>query len=84
MFDWTYSSVLHTCMSCSVDAAPPAGSPGSPVDMSITKTSSALTIHWSEGDVGAAPVTGYVIEARPSGTERWWQRAPQSSLMPQR
>ncbi len=43
------------------------GSPGSPMDMSITKTSSELTIHWSEGDVGAAPVTGYVIEARPSG-----------------
>lgn len=44
------------------------GSPGSPTDMSITKTSSALNIHWSEGDFGAAPVTGYVIEARPSGT----------------
>lgn len=43
------------------------GSPGSPMEMSITKTSSALTIHWTEGDIGAAPVTGYVIEARPSG-----------------
>lgn len=43
------------------------GAPGSPMEMSITKTTSALTIHWSEGDIGAAPVTGYVIEARPSG-----------------
>lgn len=43
------------------------GSPGSPMDMSITKTSSDLTIQWSEGDVGEASVTGYTIEARPSG-----------------
>lgn len=43
------------------------GTPGSPVEMSITKTSSALDIHWSEGDIGGAPVSGYVIEARPSG-----------------
>lgn len=57
-------------MSNSVSLYVNAGSPGSPMDMSITKTSSALNIHWSEGDVGAAPVTGYVIEARPSGTFR--------------
>lgn len=44
-----------------------AGAPGSPVEMSITKTSSALTLHWSEGDTGSAPVTGYVVESRPSG-----------------
>lgn len=37
------------------------------MDMSITKTSSALTIHWSEGDAGGGPVTGYVIETRASG-----------------
>ncbi|XP_036967875.1 protein sidekick-1-like isoform X3 [Acanthopagrus latus] len=47
------------------------GAPGSPMDMSITKTTSALTIHWSEGDIGAAPVTGYVIEARPSDEGVW-------------
>lgn len=45
----------------------PTGTPGSPIEMSITKTSSALTIHWTDGDIGASPVTGYVIEARPSG-----------------
>ncbi|KAM4584441.1 protein sidekick-1-like isoform 2-T2 [Odontesthes bonariensis] len=52
-------------------AQPVKGSPGSPLEMSITKTSSALTVHWSEGDIGAAPVTGYVIEARPSDEGVW-------------
>ncbi|XP_053271488.1 LOW QUALITY PROTEIN: protein sidekick-1-like [Pleuronectes platessa] len=54
-----------------ITAQPVQGSPGSPVEMSITKTSSDLNIHWSEGDVGAAPVTGYVIEARPSDEGVW-------------
>lgn len=27
-----------------------------------------LNIHWTPGDTGAGHVTGYVIEARPSGT----------------
>ncbi|XP_038568875.1 protein sidekick-1-like isoform X1 [Micropterus salmoides] len=54
-----------------ITAQPVQGSPGSPADISITKTSSALTIHWSEGDIGAAPVTGYVIEARPSDEGVW-------------
>ncbi|KAM8773325.1 protein sidekick-1-like isoform 2-T2 [Acanthopagrus schlegelii] len=54
-----------------ITAQPVQGAPGSPMDMSITKTTSALTIHWSEGDIGAAPVTGYVIEARPSDEGVW-------------
>ncbi|XP_041838887.1 protein sidekick-1-like isoform X2 [Melanotaenia boesemani] len=54
-----------------ITSQPVKGSPGSPMEMSITKTSSALTIHWSEGDIGAAPVTGYVIEARPSDEGVW-------------
>ncbi|XP_076004254.1 protein sidekick-1-like isoform X2 [Genypterus blacodes] len=54
-----------------VTAQPIQGSPGSPLEMSITKTSSALTIHWTEGEKGAAPVTGYVIEARPSDEGVW-------------
>ncbi|TNM85271.1 hypothetical protein fugu_007542, partial [Takifugu bimaculatus] len=59
-------------------AQPVQGAPGSPVEMSITKTSSALTLHWSEGDTGSAPVTGYVVESRPSALserpfyEEWW------------
>ncbi|KAM7419591.1 hypothetical protein PAMA_016613 [Pampus argenteus] len=61
-----------------ITAHPVQGTPGSPIEMSITKTSSALTIHWSDGDIGAAPVTGYVIETRPSALserpfyEEWW------------
>lgn len=43
------------------------GTPGTPMDMSISKTSAGLTLHWSEGNIGAAPITGYVIESRPSG-----------------
>ncbi|XP_047434773.1 protein sidekick-1-like isoform X2 [Mugil cephalus] len=54
-----------------ITAQPVKGSPGSPMEMSISKTSSELTIHWSEGDVGAAPVTGYVVEARPSDEGVW-------------
>ncbi|KAK5865788.1 hypothetical protein PBY51_020030 [Eleginops maclovinus] len=54
-----------------ISAQPVQGSPGSPMEMSITKTSSALTIHWSDGEIGAAPVTGYVIEARPSDEGVW-------------
>lgn len=44
------------------------GSPGSPVEMSITMTGSMLDIHWTPGETGGGHVIGYVIEARPSGT----------------
>ncbi|XP_061535889.1 protein sidekick-1 isoform X1 [Phycodurus eques] len=52
-------------------AEPVQGAPGSPTEISITKASSALTIHWAEGDSGAAPVNGYVIESRPSDEGVW-------------
>ncbi|XP_029008135.1 protein sidekick-1-like isoform X3 [Betta splendens] len=58
-------------LQANLTAHPVQGSPGSPVDMSITKTSSELNIHWSEGDSGAAPVSGYVVEARPSDEGLW-------------
>ncbi|XP_023273238.1 protein sidekick-1 [Seriola lalandi dorsalis] len=58
-------------LQANITAQPVQGTPGSPMEMSITKTSSALNIHWSEGDIGAAPVTGYVIEARPSDEGVW-------------
>ena len=45
----------------------PTGSPGSPRDVLVTKSASALTLQWTEGNAGRAPTTGYVIEARPSG-----------------
>uniref|UniRef100_A0AAQ4R332 Sidekick cell adhesion molecule 1a n=1 Tax=Gasterosteus aculeatus aculeatus TaxID=481459 RepID=A0AAQ4R332_GASAC len=52
-------------------AAVAEGSPGSPTEMSITKTTSALTLHWAEGEMGAAPISGYVVEARPSDEGVW-------------
>lgn len=44
-----------------------AGSPGSPLKTSVSKSASGLTIDWIPGDTGGGRVTGYVIEARPSG-----------------
>uniref|UniRef100_A0AAQ4PT27 Sidekick cell adhesion molecule 1a n=1 Tax=Gasterosteus aculeatus aculeatus TaxID=481459 RepID=A0AAQ4PT27_GASAC len=54
-----------------ISAQPAQGSPGSPTEMSITKTTSALTLHWAEGEMGAAPISGYVVEARPSDEGVW-------------
>ncbi|XP_041942102.1 protein sidekick-1 isoform X2 [Alosa sapidissima] len=54
-----------------ITAGPVEGSPGSPVDMSITKSTSALTLHWTPGDSGSGQLTGYVIEARPSDEGLW-------------
>ncbi|KAG5278462.1 hypothetical protein AALO_G00099230 [Alosa alosa] len=58
-------------LEANVTAGPVDGSPGAPLQTSITKSSSALTLHWSEGNEGAGPVTGYVIEARPSDEGLW-------------
>uniref|UniRef100_UPI003AADAB03 protein sidekick-1-like n=1 Tax=Centroberyx gerrardi TaxID=166262 RepID=UPI003AADAB03 len=63
----SYGPPIHANMT----ARPMQGTPGSPMEMSITKSSSALTIHWSEGDTGAGPIIGYVIEARPSDEGVW-------------
>ncbi|KAI4883980.1 hypothetical protein NFI96_003360 [Prochilodus magdalenae] len=54
-----------------ITAGPMQGSPGSPLETSITKSGSTLTIHWTPGDTGAGRVTGYVIEARPSDEGLW-------------
>uniref|UniRef100_A0A3Q2YF35 Sidekick cell adhesion molecule 1 n=1 Tax=Hippocampus comes TaxID=109280 RepID=A0A3Q2YF35_HIPCM len=58
-------------ISANLTAEPVQGAPGSPTEISITKASSALTIHWAEGDSGAAPISGYVIESRPSDEGVW-------------
>ncbi|XP_006889806.1 PREDICTED: protein sidekick-1-like [Elephantulus edwardii] len=54
-----------------VTAGPAQGSPGSPRDISVTKSSSELTLQWTEGSTGTTPTTGYVIEARPSDEGLW-------------
>lgn len=45
----------------------PTGSPGAPRNVLVTKSTSELTLQWTEGNAGRMPTTGYVIEARPSG-----------------
>uniref|UniRef100_A0A673JRG7 Protein sidekick-2-like n=1 Tax=Sinocyclocheilus rhinocerous TaxID=307959 RepID=A0A673JRG7_9TELE len=37
----------------------------------ISSYGTALTLHWSSGDPGRAPITRYVIEARPSDEGLW-------------
>ncbi|MGH0129282.1 UNVERIFIED_CONTAM: hypothetical protein FKN15_038665 [Acipenser sinensis] len=58
-------------LEANITAGPSDGSPGSPLEPSVTKSASALTLHWSAGDSGTEPVTGYVIEARPSDEGLW-------------
>ncbi|XP_045020252.1 protein sidekick-1 isoform X1 [Bubalus bubalis] len=58
-------------LQANVTAGPAEGSPGSPRDVSVTKSTSELTLHWTEGQAGRTPTTGYVIEARPSDEGLW-------------
>uniref|UniRef100_A0A4W6E2F3 Sidekick cell adhesion molecule 2 n=1 Tax=Lates calcarifer TaxID=8187 RepID=A0A4W6E2F3_LATCA len=55
-----------------ITTGPGEGStPGPPGEPFITRYGSALTIHWTAGDPGRAPITRYVIEARPSDEGLW-------------
>ncbi|KAM4525657.1 protein sidekick-2 isoform 4-T4 [Odontesthes bonariensis] len=54
-----------------ITTGPGEGAPGPPGEPFITRYSSALTIHWSGGDPGRAPISRYVIEARPSDEGLW-------------
>ncbi|KAM8822027.1 protein sidekick-1-like [Synchiropus picturatus] len=54
-----------------ISAQPATGSPGAPAQVSLSRTASALTLHWTEGGVGAAPVSGYVVESRQSDEGVW-------------
>lgn len=58
-------------LQANVTAGPAKGSPGSPRDVSVTKSTSELTLQWTEGRAGRTPTTGYVIEARPSDEGLW-------------
>ncbi|XP_057606118.1 protein sidekick-1 [Hippopotamus amphibius kiboko] len=58
-------------LQANVTAGPAEGSPGSPRDISVTKSASELTLRWTEGRAGRTPTTGYVIEARPSDEGLW-------------
>ncbi|XP_072415393.1 protein sidekick-1 isoform X1 [Chiloscyllium punctatum] len=54
-----------------VTPGPEEGSPGPPLNPSISETASTLTVHWTQGLLGAGPIQGYVIEARPSDEGLW-------------
>ncbi|XP_053552733.1 protein sidekick-1 [Bombina bombina] len=58
-------------LQANITAGPPKGSPGSPQQVSISKSSSSLTLQWSEGSSGERPTTGFIIEARPSDEGLW-------------
>ncbi|XP_048847436.1 protein sidekick-1-like [Brienomyrus brachyistius] len=58
-------------LEANITTGPVEGSPGSPIQISLTKSGSSLIIHWSVGDRGEGPITGYVIEARPSDEGLW-------------
>ncbi|KAK3559959.1 hypothetical protein QTP86_030318 [Hemibagrus guttatus] len=45
--------------------------PGPPGEPFISRYGAALTIHWTSGDPGRAPISRYVIEARPSDEGLW-------------
>ncbi|XP_051877097.1 protein sidekick-1 [Pristis pectinata] len=54
-----------------ITPGPEEGSPGPPLDPSISESASTVTIHWAPGMPGAGPIKGYVIEARPSDEGLW-------------
>ncbi|XP_076856634.1 protein sidekick-2 isoform X2 [Brachyhypopomus gauderio] len=54
-----------------ITSGPGEGAPGPPGEPFISRYGSALTIHWTNGDPGRAPITRFVIEARPSDEGLW-------------
>ncbi|XP_064179466.1 protein sidekick-2 [Anguilla rostrata] len=54
-----------------ITTGPGEGPPGPPGEPFISRYGAALTIHWANGDPGRAPITRYVIEARPSDEGLW-------------
>ncbi|XP_076852894.1 protein sidekick-2 isoform X2 [Brachyhypopomus gauderio] len=54
-----------------ITTGPGEGAPGPPGEPFISRYGMALTLHWTSGDHGRAPITRYVIEARPSDEGLW-------------
>uniref|UniRef100_A0A1A8HEA8 Sidekick cell adhesion molecule 2 n=1 Tax=Nothobranchius korthausae TaxID=1143690 RepID=A0A1A8HEA8_9TELE len=54
-----------------ITTGPGEGAPGPPGEPFISRHGTALTLHWTSGDHGRAPITRYVIEARPSDEGLW-------------
>uniref|UniRef100_A0A670YH85 Sidekick cell adhesion molecule 1 n=1 Tax=Pseudonaja textilis TaxID=8673 RepID=A0A670YH85_PSETE len=58
-------------LQANITAGPAEGSPGSPQHVLVSKSTSGLTLYWTEGVSGTKPITGYVIESRPSDEGVW-------------
>ncbi|XP_039216202.1 protein sidekick-1 isoform X2 [Crotalus tigris] len=58
-------------LQANITAGPAEGSPGSPQHVLVSKSASGLTLYWTEGVAGVKPITGYVIESRPSDEGVW-------------
>uniref|UniRef100_A0A673YUC1 Sidekick cell adhesion molecule 2 n=1 Tax=Salmo trutta TaxID=8032 RepID=A0A673YUC1_SALTR len=58
-------------MEANITTGPGEGAPGPPGEPFISWYGTALTLHWTSGDPGRAPITRYVIEARPSDEGLW-------------
>uniref|UniRef100_A0A674ABP6 Sidekick cell adhesion molecule 2 n=1 Tax=Salmo trutta TaxID=8032 RepID=A0A674ABP6_SALTR len=58
-------------MEANITTGPGEGAPGPPGEPFISRYGTALTLHWTSGDPGRAPITCYVIEARPSDEGLW-------------
>uniref|UniRef100_A0A8C6U404 Sidekick cell adhesion molecule 2a n=1 Tax=Neogobius melanostomus TaxID=47308 RepID=A0A8C6U404_9GOBI len=54
-----------------ITTGPGEGAPGPPGEPFIARHGAALTLHWTSGDQGRAPISRYVIEARPSDEGLW-------------
>nr|XP_020466112.1 protein sidekick-2-like isoform X2 [Monopterus albus] len=54
-----------------ITTGPGEGAPGPPGEPFISRYGTAITLHWTSGDQGRAPITRYVIEARPSDEGLW-------------
>ncbi|TUL94710.1 Protein sidekick-2 [Bagarius yarrelli] len=64
---FTYGPELEA----NITTGPGEGAPGPPGEPFISRYGSTFTIHWSSGDPGRAPISRYVIEARPSDEGLW-------------
>ncbi|KAM6424584.1 protein sidekick-1 isoform 6-T6 [Liasis olivaceus] len=58
-------------LQANMTAGPAEGSPGPPQHVLVSKTTSGITLYWTEGVSGVKPITGYVIESRPSDEGVW-------------
>ncbi|XP_078723352.1 LOW QUALITY PROTEIN: protein sidekick-2-like [Lampetra fluviatilis] len=58
-------------LEANVSTAPAHGAPGPPGSPVVYQYGHEVHLQWSHGDPGLAPVTGYLVEARPSDDGLW-------------